>query len=120
MTQLRITEVTGATPIQVYVADYYGNNKFLVGTITGPTLTPVPPVVTLFPPSIFNTAPAIMLILVDANGCEKFKILDCTFGCAFNITITQADCVVNIDIQESSCVFNYMTYDPSCAISLAT
>lgn len=118
MTQIRITEVTGATPIQVYVADYYGNNKFLVGTITGATMTPVPPEVTYFPPSIFNTAPSIMLIMVDANGCELFKILDCTFGCSFQITVQLVDCIVNIDIQEESCNFSVQTTDPSCVFNL--
>ena len=56
-------------------------------------------------PSIFETAPEIMLKLIDANGCEIFKILDCTFGCAFEITIELATCIVNINIQDSNCNF---------------
>jgi hypothetical protein len=30
-----------------------------------------------------------MLKLVDINGCEIFKNLPCTFGCAFEIIIEQ-------------------------------
>ncbi len=76
------------------------------GTIS--TGTTVPPVIyyNTVIPSIFQTAPEIMLKLVDANGCETIKILDCTFGCTFNITIQLASCVVNIDIQQSDCTFS--------------
>ena len=41
-----------------------------------------------------------MLLLVDDNDCEVFKILDCTFGCAFEITINLVSCIVNITITE--------------------
>jgi hypothetical protein len=39
-----------------------------------------------------------MLRLVDGNNCEVFKLLSCTFGCAFQITIELASCVVNMEI----------------------
>jgi len=100
MTQIRIDEISGGTyPINVYIADVYGNNRTLLGTIgTGP----VPPTVqyNTVIPTIFNTAPEIMLLLVDDNDCEVFKILDCTFGCAFEITIEMVSCTVNITITE--------------------
>lgn len=100
MTQIRIDEISGGTyPISVYIADVYGNNRSLLGTIgTGP----VPPTVdyNTVIPTIFNTAPEIMLLLVDDNDCEVFKILDCTFGCAFEITVNLVSCVVNITITE--------------------
>jgi hypothetical protein len=106
MTQVRITEISGGTfPINVYISDVYGNNQTLIGTINS---GPVPPTVeynTVIPP-IFNTAPEIMLKLVDSNNCEVFKILQCTFGCAFEITIELASCVVNVSIQEASCSFS--------------
>ena len=99
MTQVRITEISGGTfPINVYISDVYGNNQTLIGTINS---GPVPPTVeynTVIPP-IFNTAPEIMLKLVDSNNCEIFKILQCTFGCAFEITIELASCTVNMNIQ---------------------
>jgi hypothetical protein len=50
-----------------------------------------------------------MLKLVDANGCEIFKILDCTFGCAFEITIELASCTIDIVIQESTYTFSVTT-----------
>lgn len=109
MTQVRITEISGGTfPINVYISDVYGNNQTLIGTINS---GPVPPTVeynTVIPP-IFNTAPEIMLKLVDSNNCEVFKILQCTFGCAFEITIELASCVVNINIQEANCNFSVFT-----------
>ena len=105
MIQVRITEITGGTyPIDVYISDVYGNNQTLLGTINP---GPVPPIVeyNTVIPSIFDTAPQIMLTLTDNNGCSIFKLLDCTFGCTFQITIELASCVVNIDIQEANCLF---------------
>lgn len=94
MVQIRITNISGATyPIDVYIADVYGNNEFFLATITP---GPVPPVQTYNStiPSIFETAPELMLKLVDDDGCELFKILDCTYGCAFEITIEDASCII--------------------------
>lgn len=104
MTQVRIESVTGAVPILVYVADVYGNNQSLIGTITNTGV--IPPAARFFPPSLFNSAPAIMLKLVDDNGCEKFEILDCTFGCGFDISVQLVSCVVNITLSESVCEFS--------------
>lgn len=105
MTQVRITEISGGTyPISVYISDVYGNNQTLLGTIDP---GPVPPIVeyNTVIPAIFNTAPEIMLSLTDDNGCGVFKLLQCTFGCTFQITIELVSCVVNIDIQEANCLF---------------
>ena len=99
MIQIRITEISGGTlPISVYLSDIYENNQTLLGTIT----SAVPPTQTYNStiPAIFETAPEIMLTLVDANNCKVFKILNCTFGCAFEITIELASCVVNITVTE--------------------
>ena len=120
MTQVRITEISGGTyPISVYISDVYGNNSTFLGTINS---GPVPPTVEYNTtiPSIFNTAPQIMLTLVDANNCSIFKLLDCTFGCTFQITIEMESCVVNIDIQNSSCTFGVSLADPSCFINSIT
>jgi hypothetical protein len=102
MIQVRITSISGGTyPINVYIADVYGNNKSLLGTIS----SGVPPTVSYNSviPAIFQTAPEIMLILTDSSGCEVFQILDCTFGCAFAITIQLASCIIDMTIQEASC-----------------
>jgi hypothetical protein len=102
MNQVRITEISGGTfPISVYISDVYGNNQTLLGVINS---GPVPPTVTYNSviPAIFNTAPEIILKLTDSNECEIFKILQCTFGCAFEITIELASCIVNMNIQVES------------------
>ncbi len=119
MVQVRLTEISGGTyPISVYLSDIYGNNQTLLGTIS--TGTTVPPVIyyNTVIPTIFQTAPEIMLKLVDANGCEAIKILDCTFGCTFNITIEMASCFVNIDIQNSDCAISLDITDPTCAFTI--
>lgn len=103
MVQVRLDFISGASyPVSVFIADVYGNNKSLLGTISA---GPVPPQINYNSviPSIFQSAPQIMLILEDSAGCSVFKILDCIFGCAFNITVELVDCIVNISIQESSC-----------------
>lgn len=98
MVQVRIDLISGTTyPVSVYIADVYGNNKSLIGSISS---GPVPPTISYNStiPSIFNSAPQVMLILAGADGCETFKILDCTFGCAFAITIDAATCTVDITV----------------------
>lgn len=97
MTQVRITFIeNGEIPIDVFISDFYGNNKYQIGTIN----TLVPPTVSYNSviPSIFNAVPEIRLTLVDSNNCEVSKTLNCTFGCAFEITIEIGSCVVNMDI----------------------
>jgi hypothetical protein len=119
MTQVRITEISGGTyPISVYIADVYGNNQTLLGTISSDPGFPPNVEYNTTIPSIFQTAPQIMLMMVDSNGCVVFKILDCTFGCTFQITIELASCVVNIDIQEANCNFNIYSSDASCGMIL--
>jgi hypothetical protein len=78
MVQIRITNISGGTyPIDVFISDVYGNNKSHLTTITS---GPVPPALfyTTTIPSIFETAPEILLTLVDANGCELFEIIPCS------------------------------------------
>lgn len=98
MVQVRLDLITGATyPVSVYIADVYGNNQTLIGTINP---GPVPPTISYNSviPSIFNSAPQVMLIIVDADNCQTFKILDCTFGCAFAITVQAVSCIVDITV----------------------
>ena len=113
MVQVRLTEISGGTyPISVYLSDIYGNNQTLLGTIS--TGTTVPPVIyyNTVIPTIFQTAPEIMLRLVDVNNCEVIKLLTCTFGCSFQITIELASCIVNMEIQESNCNFSIFSTNP--------
>lgn len=79
MTQIRLDGITGVTyPVDLYVADVYGNNRFFLATISS---GPVPPELafTTLPP-IFDTAPSVMLIMIDANDCQTFEILPCQFA----------------------------------------
>jgi len=46
-----------------------------------------------------------MVILIDDDGCEKFQILDCSFGCGFDISVELASCVVNIIVTEDDCLY---------------
>ena len=129
MTRIEISAVTGGTyPINVYVSDYYGNYETLIYTITSGNT--IPPATGATLSSTFATAPAILLKMVDANGCEKIELLECRFGCSFLITIQEGSCVTDITIQtsscevgglaivESSCVTTLTVADPSCDYNL--
>lgn len=102
MTQIIITSVTGETlPVKVYITDINGNNEFFLGTITVSN-EPNPPFTTVnyttqIPP-IYNTAPAIVLVMVDNLGCRVSKFIECTFGCYFNLIFNSIDCTFNFII----------------------
>jgi hypothetical protein len=103
MTQIRIEAVTGETPIYVYVSDVYGNNESLIGTITNTGL--IPPAANFYPPSLFNNAPA-MVTLIDNRGCKKFEIIDCSYGCGFDISVEIASCTYTISVTAESCDYS--------------
>lgn len=88
MTQIVITSATGSTPIEVFVADYNGNYRTYLGSITGTTIIPVPPQESFLPGAQFDTISTIMLILRDAYGCEKFKLINCE-ACEIQIIVTE-------------------------------
>lgn len=73
MASIEITSFTGVLPASVYVSDTLGNNTTLVGTIN----STIPPSQTFSVPPLFNNAPAIMITVIDADGCEEFKIEEC-------------------------------------------
>ena len=76
MTQIRIDGITGVTyPVDLYVADIYGNNRYFLATISSGPVPPELAYTTL--PAIFDTAPSVMLIMIDANDCQRFEILPC-------------------------------------------
>jgi hypothetical protein len=104
MTQIRIEAVTGETPIYVYVSDVYGNNESLIGTITNTGL--IPPAANFYPPSLFNNAPAVMVTLIDNRGCKKFEIIDCSYGCGFDISVEIASCTYTISVTAESCDYS--------------
>jgi hypothetical protein len=83
--RLTFFELTGSTPLNVYVSDVYGNNETKIGEISAS----IPPDQIFMPPSLFEGAPQLMVTLEDTSGCRIFKILDCVFGCDFSITIIE-------------------------------
>lgn len=119
MTRIEITSVTGGTyPINVYVSDIYGNYETLIYTITSGN--PIPPQTGVTLSTVFSTAPAILLKMLDANGCERIQLLECRFGCSFLITIHTVSCVTDITITTSSCeVGGLSTVEASCVTSLS-
>ena len=92
MTLVRIDSISGVTyPVDVYVADVYGNNRTFLANISS---GPVPPELsyTTLPP-LFNNAPAVMIIVIDANNCEKFEIVECTITETPTPTVTPSQTV---------------------------
>lgn len=78
MNKLIIQSVSGATyPLEVYVADAYGNNQTHLGTVAS---GPIPPGSAEFTniPMLLQTAPQVMVTLVDSNGCGKFGLFNCS------------------------------------------
>jgi hypothetical protein len=103
--RLVITNITGVAPYNVYVADQYGNNNTLIATIGGA----VPPQQYMFLPPMFNGIDKIMVTITDSSGCDycsTFKILDCRFGCAFDIVIEEINCRFSINVSETTCEVN--------------
>lgn len=96
MTQIRIEGFTGSTPIDVYISDFYGNNKYLLGQITGST----PPTIYQYPPSLFNSAPQVIITMSASNGCELSKLINCSFGCSFSFSLQQESCDTEIIIED--------------------
>jgi hypothetical protein len=74
MTQLEITGISGGTlPINIYACDVFQNQCVLFATIN----TTVPPNIIFTLPQQFDTAPAIGILIIDANGCERFEVGVC-------------------------------------------
>lgn len=71
--QITITSYTGSTPVDVYVADNYGNNRSFVGTIN----SPVPPNITFSLPSGYTAVPMVSVIMVESGGCESAEKITC-------------------------------------------
>jgi hypothetical protein len=51
-----------------------------------------------------------MLTIIDSNGCEKFEIIECRYGCGFAIQIVAADCIFTIAIDNPDCTFDTTLY----------
>jgi len=74
MSLVQINNITGTTPIDVYIADINGNNQTYIDTISSPV---PPPVYIISIPTLFSTAQQVMVTMIDANNCQTFHILYC-------------------------------------------
>jgi len=70
MTELTLSGIPTSMLIDVYIADYAGNYKEFLATVSGDTSLPITS-------TTFNTMSNIMLILSGSNGCESVQIVDC-------------------------------------------
>jgi len=76
MTQISLDYISGVTyPVNIYMADIYGNNMTFITNISSGPIPPQVNYVTV--PSILDTANEVMILLVDSNNCQKFEIVPC-------------------------------------------
>lgn len=74
MTSIDLTSITGLTfPYTVYACDVYGENCIVIATIENT----VPPNNLIALPIEFNQAPAVGILIVTSDGCERFLTFDC-------------------------------------------
>lgn len=116
MAEIILNSLTGGTsPYKVYVADVFGNHETLIATLG----VGAPPQQFISVPSIFTSAPAIMLKIIDNLGNMKFKILPCIDGCLFNLTISAESCDFNISLAAENCqIDTYMNHE-ICVMSFS-
>jgi len=113
MAEVILNSLTGGTsPYKVYVADVFGNHESLIATLA----VGAPPPQYISVPSIFTSAPAIMLKIVDNLGNMKFKILPCISGCLFNITISAEACDFNISLAAENCQIETYLNPETCLV----
>ncbi len=114
-----IVQDNSGTPYLLRWTPATGLVSFFTGSVATSGNT-IPPATGATLSSTFATAPAILLKMVDANGCEKIELLECRFGCSFLITIQEGSCVTDITIQSSSCdVGGLAIVEASCVTTLA-
>lgn len=74
MVQVGFESISGGTlPINLYACDVYQNQCVLFGIIDDT----VPPIVNFTLPQEFDNVPAIGILLVDSEGCERFEVAVC-------------------------------------------
>ena len=99
MTQIQITNIINSSnPCNLYICDVYENNCVFITVIN----SSVPPTLTILLPSPFNTAPAILIKIEDANTCILKKIIYC--GSIFTEKLFQND--TTFEFQDAT-VYNF-------------
>ena len=71
MNLITIDNYDGEVPVNIFAADFLGNNRQYLGQIT----TIEPSVEFEFPESYFNDLTSVMLIIQTTGGCETFKVV---------------------------------------------
>ena len=73
MALIEISSITGNSPYQLYVSDIYGNNETFISSFSGA----VPPSQYFTLPTLFDTAPIVLIKIIDANNCTTFHQASC-------------------------------------------
>lgn len=73
MALIEIASITGTSPYQLFVSDIYGNNETFIGSFSGA----VPPSQYFNLPTLFDTAPVVLIKVIDANNCQTFHQASC-------------------------------------------
>ncbi len=73
MDLVTVDNYDGEVPVNVYVADFLGNNRQYVGQIT----TLLPSVEFEVTGNTLNGINSVMLIIQTTGGCETFQVVNC-------------------------------------------
>jgi hypothetical protein len=73
MALIEISSITGTSPYQLFVSDIYGNNETFIASFSGA----VPPSQYFTLPPLFDTAPVVLIKIIDANNCQTFRQTSC-------------------------------------------
>jgi len=73
MALIEISSITGSSPYQLFVSDIYGNNETFISSFSGA----VPPSQYFNLPPLFDTAPVVLIKVIDASGCTTFHQASC-------------------------------------------
>lgn len=73
MALIEISSITGSSPYQLFVSDIYGNNETFISSFSGA----VPPSQYFNLPPLFDTAPIVLIKVIDASGCTTFHEASC-------------------------------------------
>ena len=76
MSTIEILNISGFTyPYDIYVCDSYATNCVFITTIS----TSVPPSISITLPSIFDTAPSLIIKIIESNGCIRQRLVSCVW-----------------------------------------
>lgn len=67
MCLLTFNNIIGTPPFEIFISDQNGNNRTYLGQIP----TSVPPSVSFTLPTLFISAPAILIEIIDSSGCTE-------------------------------------------------